>query len=213
MKQYYEDLWRELPDELNPPELPLRTRFLQRHARPGWRALDLGCGEGLFTALLAQAGTDVVGVDISATALARARSRHPSLDFRLVELDGPLRFDDETFELVWASEVLEHIADTARWLSEVRRVMTPGGTLLLTTPAHGRVRLVLWGIEPFSPPLGDHLHLYSGRSLRALLDQFGFADVDVRAALGRRCSGGCCSHRQSVEPLPPAVNQIARRAD
>ncbi len=76
------------------------------------------------------------------------------------------------------------MADTARWLSEVRRVLTPGGRLLLTTPSHGRLRLALCGIERFSEPLGDHLHLYSGRSLSELLSDFGFRDVQIRAVGG-----------------------------
>ena len=99
-------------------------------------------------------------------------------------IDGPLPFDDGAFDLVWASEVIEHVADTARWLSEVRRVLAPGGRLLLTTPSHGRLRVALGGIERFSEPLGDHLHLYTRRSLRRMLEELGFKQVSVRAAGG-----------------------------
>jgi ubiquinone/menaquinone biosynthesis C-methylase UbiE len=80
--------------------------------------------------------------------------------------------------------VIEHVADTARWLSEVRRVLVPGGRLLLTTPSHGRVRVAVGGVERFSEPLGDHLHLYTKRSLRVLLGEFGFGSVTVRAVDG-----------------------------
>jgi SAM-dependent methyltransferase len=85
---------------------------------------------------------------------------------------------------VWASEVIEHIADTARWLSEVRRVLAPGGRLLLTTPDHPRLALALRGVERFSDPLGDHLHLYTKRSLSRLLEEFAFTDIRVRGAGG-----------------------------
>ena len=98
--------------------------------------------------------------------------------------DGPLPFEDGSFELVWASEVIEHVTDTARWLLEVRRVLSPGGRLLVTTPSHGRLRVALGGVERFSEPLGDHLHLYTKRSLRTLLDEFGFVQIDVRAGEG-----------------------------
>lgn len=184
IKDYYEDLWEGLAGELEPPLFERRLAFLRAEVRPGDRALDLGCGTGDFTAALAQVGARPVGIDVAQAAIARARARHPTLDFALVPFDGPLPFDDTAFDLVWASEVIEHVADTARWLSEVRRVLAPRGRLLLTTPSHGRLLLALGGIERYSEPLGDHLHLYSKRSLRSLLGEFGFAGIEVRAVDG-----------------------------
>jgi SAM-dependent methyltransferase len=150
----------------------------------GDRVLDLGSGDGTFTAELARAGTQVVGVEVAHAALNRARDAHPDLDFRLAPIDGPLPLEDGAFDVVWASEVIEHIADTARWLSEVRRVLSPRGKLLLTTPNHPRGLLLVQGVERFSNPLGDHLHLYTRASLRTLLHEFGFDAVDVRATAG-----------------------------
>lgn len=175
MQEYYEELWRRLPEDPAAPELAARRRFLLPEVRPGERALDLGCGEGSFTAELLRAGARVVGADIAQAALDRARAHHPELELRKLKLDGPLPFADNEFSLVWASEVIEHVADTARWLSEVRRVLAPQGRLLLTTPAHGRLRLLVGGIARYSEPLGDHLHLYAAGSLRRLLSDFGFA--------------------------------------
>lgn len=184
MRDYYEELWERLPDSLQPPDFQLRRAFLLAHVRDGDRALDLGCGTGEFTALLAGAGAQVIGAEVASAAVRRAQTRHPELDFRLVPIDGPLPLDDGSFSLVWASEVIEHVADTGRWLSEVRRVLVPGGRLLLSTPSHGRLRLLLGGVERFSEPLGDHLHLYTRRSLSTLLAEFGFGEVTVRAAGG-----------------------------
>ncbi len=184
IRDYYEDLWERLPAELDPPSLERRLRFLRGEVRGGDRALDLGCGTGEFTAALAQAGAEAIGVEVAEAALKRARARHSELDFRLVPFDGPLPFEDSSFDLVWASEVIEHVADTGQWLSEVRRVLAPGGRLLVTTPSHGRLRVALGGVERFSDPLGDHLHLYTRRSLRTLLDEFGFGEVRVRAVEG-----------------------------
>lgn len=177
-------MWERLPADLEPPSFERRLRFLLGEVRAGDRALDLGCGAGDFAGELARAGADVVGVDVAQAALDRARARHPALCLRLVSVEGPLPFDDGAFDLVWASEVIEHVTDTARWLSEVRRVMAPRGRLLLTTPSHGRLRVALGGVERFSEPLGDHLHLYTKRSLRILLDEFGFGEIEVRAVEG-----------------------------
>ena len=184
MQDYYENLWDRLPDELELPDFELRSRFVLGEARSVDRVLDLGCGDGSFTATLAPNVADVVGAEVAEAAVRRARRRHPALAFELVPLDGPLPFADGAFDLVWSTEVIEHVADTARWLSEVRRVLAPAGRLLLTTPNHGRLRLALGGIERYSEPLGDHLHLYSRRSLEQVLAEFGFAEIELRAAGG-----------------------------
>jgi SAM-dependent methyltransferase len=185
LKAYYEELWERLPDDLAPPDFALRRDFLlDASIAPGERALDLGCGTGVFTALLASAGADAVGADVAEAALTRARAAHPGLAFTLVPFDGPLPFEDGAFTLVWASEVIEHVADTAPWLSEVRRVLAPGGRLLVTTPAHGRLAVALHGVEAYSDPVGDHLHLYTRRSLLGLLRDFAFSEPEVRSAGG-----------------------------
>ena len=184
MRDYYEELWRRLPQHVTPPDWELRRAFLLDEVRRGDRALDLGCGAGEFTAVLAEAGARAVGADVAEAALTRARAHHPELDFRLIPIDGPLPFEDNAFDLVWASEVIEHVADTGRWLSELRRVLAPRGRLLLTTPALGRLRVLFSGVERFSQPLGDHLHLYTSGSLRTLLNEFGFGDVLVQARGG-----------------------------
>jgi SAM-dependent methyltransferase len=184
MRDFYEDLWERLPEQLVAPDLELRLAHLHAGVRTGDRVLDLGCGDGRFTAELARTAAAATGVDIAEAALKRARAAHPDLDFRLAPFDGPLPFDDGSFDVVWTSEVIEHVADTARWLSEVRRVLVPRGRLLLTTPSHGRLRVAIHGIEAFSDPLGDHLHLYTKGSLENLLAEFGFDEISVRTAGG-----------------------------
>jgi ubiquinone/menaquinone biosynthesis C-methylase UbiE len=210
VRDYYEELWEQLPEQLEPPHLELRAAFARENVRSGDRVLDLGCGDGVLTGLLADAAGargsaldradaagargsahdgpvpagGAVGVDVAEAALRRARVRHPGLKFALTPIDGSLPFDDGSFDVVWSSEVIEHVADTARWLSEVRRVLVPRGRLLLTTPSHGRLRLAIGGIARYSEPLGDHLHLYSAGSLRQLLTEFDFSVTELQAAAG-----------------------------
>ncbi len=184
MDDYYEELWERLPEDLDPADAAPRRGFALANVAAGERVLDLGCGSGDLAADLMRTGARVTGADVAHAALDRARRRHPGLELVHIPIDGPLPFDDSAFDAVWSSEVIEHVADTARWLSEVRRVLVPRGRLLLTTPSHGRLRVLIGGIERYSDPLGDHLHLYTARSLRTLLGEFGFGEIWVRATAG-----------------------------
>lgn len=186
-KAMQEAAWAAQPPDLEPFELHLRRAFLRAHVKPGQAVLDLGCGEGTFTALLAGWGAEPVGVDVAEEALRRARRRHPGLEFRLVEEEGRLPLGDGSVDLCWASEVLAHVVDTARLLSEVRRVLRPRGGLLVTTPHHGPLRtmaLALRGFERAFNPLGPHVRFYTARSLRELLEEFGFEVERLQARGG-----------------------------
>jgi 2-polyprenyl-3-methyl-5-hydroxy-6-metoxy-1,4-benzoquinol methylase len=186
---YREALWESVPEGLDPPAMQPRRAFLLEHVGSGERVLDVGCGEGRFAAELARAGAEVVGIDVAAEPLRRARALHPELDLRLVRAEAAWPLRDASFDVVWAGEVIEHIADTAGWLSEVRRVLRPGGALLLSTPDHGRLRMLLWALAPRTfeahfDPRTDHLRFYTRRALTELLEDFGFSDVAVRSAGG-----------------------------
>jgi len=188
--EYHEALWQGLPAGLQPPDFATRRRFLLAHVSAGERVLDVGCGEGSFAAALLAAGAEVLAVDVAEEPLRRARARHPGLELRLI--DGEVRWalEDASFDVVWAGEVIEHVADTAAWLSEARRVLRSGGQLLLSTPDHGirtRLRLMLSGraFDAHFDPRADHLRFYTRATLRALIREFGFDAVDVRPVAGR----------------------------
>ncbi len=182
-----------MPAGLAPPAFELRRAFLLEHVRAGARqparVLDVGCGEGGFAAELARAGAHVVGIDVAAEPLRRGRTRDPELDLRLVDAEGSWPLPDADFDAVWAGETIEHVADTAGWLSELRRVLRSDGSLLLSTPAHERLSmlgLALSGraFDAHFDPRSDHLRFYTRRTLTRLLEDFGFHDVHVRAAGG-----------------------------
>ena len=186
---YHEALWEAVPEGLDPPEEELRRAFLLEHVRPGERVLDVGCGEGRFAIVLEHAGAEVVGIDVAAEPLRRARVRHPELDLRHVQAEGAWPLPDASFDVVWAGEVIEHVADTAGWMSEVRRVLHSGGRLLVSTPGHGRLEMLRWALAPRAfdahfNPRADHLRFYTSRTLIELLEDFGFHDVETRSAGG-----------------------------
>ena len=188
-RDYYESLWQSVPAGLAPSDLRVRLKFLLARVRAGERVLDVGCGEGRFTAELAAAGVHGVGIDVAEEPLRRARGAHPGVDVRLIDACGPWPLADASFDAVWAGEVIEHVADTAAWLSEVRRVLRPGGRLLVSTPNHSRIavlRLALsaGAFDAHFDPRADHLRFYTRRTLISLLEDFGFQEVSTAAAAG-----------------------------
>jgi SAM-dependent methyltransferase len=181
----HDAIWEAVPADAEPERFALRRAFLVAHVQPGETVLDLGCGAGEFSAALAQAAVSPVAVDVAREALRRAGERVPGLDLRLWSAGEPLPLEDCSVDTVWAGEVIEHVVDVAPWLSEVRRVLRPRGTLLLTTPHHGPLTLLGLALSPrrfaeHFEPRSDHVRFFSPRTLRALLDDLGFDVAQLR---------------------------------
>lgn len=120
------------PDLLN--EHLARYAFAARLAH-GKRVLDAGCGAGYGSAELVKSALSVVGVDAAteATLYAREHYRLPNLHFEQASCGG-LPHPDATFDLVVAFEVIEHLPDWREFLLEVRRVLSPTGQFIVSTP-------------------------------------------------------------------------------
>ncbi|MHC5191610.1 MAG: class I SAM-dependent methyltransferase [Planctomycetota bacterium] len=97
------------------------------------KALELGCGTGNLAAHLQAQGVSMVAADISETAIEHARKTHPGIEFQTHPAEE-LPYDDNTFDAVMSFDVLEHLPDVDRHLSEVWRVLKPTGHYLLQTP-------------------------------------------------------------------------------
>lgn len=95
--------------------------------------LDIGCGFGYGTNFLSFAHNSAIGIDISVDALLLARSRYTTPVFARADATG-LPFKDQSFDTVVAMEVIEHITNQEAFMSEVLRVLTQHGMLILSTP-------------------------------------------------------------------------------
>lgn len=166
----------------------------------GGRLLDIGCADGTYTLRLAEGFQSVDAVDIEPERLADfklALDGHRLAErIRLAQMSAErLDFDDDTFDAVTAIEVLEHVGDLDRTIAEIRRVLQPGGRLLITSPnryfpfeTHGfelRGRRHPPSHGPFLPwliPLHDRLadaRAFTVRTLSAQIEAQGFQRVGV----------------------------------
>ena len=187
MRDFYEAVWADLPDDPEPWAWERRRALLLGEARPGERVLDLGCGAGRFVEALRGAGADPVGVELAEAALERARRNVPGADLRLLAPEGSLPLGHREVDLVWCSEVLEHVPDTVAFLTEVRRVLRRDGRLLVTVPDHGRLKRTLLALAHYDAhydPLGQHVRFYTRRSLSRALHATGFEAVRLDALGG-----------------------------
>ena len=161
-------------------EQALRLIHLKAYADAAERAadrsvLDIGCNDGYGTVMLARRARRAAGIDVSRHAISVARGRPDAagIDFEVVD-GGPLPFPDDSFEVVTVFQVIEHVADVAPFLDEIRRLTAPGGTVLFTTP-NAAIRL-----DPGMPPWNPfHVREYTAEELHLALTP-SFASVLVR---------------------------------
>jgi 2-polyprenyl-3-methyl-5-hydroxy-6-metoxy-1,4-benzoquinol methylase len=140
------------------------------------RLLDVGCGAGTFLEAAARDNWQAFGVEVSRAAAEHVRTQ--GFEVFLGELEQA-NYPDEYFDVVIASEVLEHVPDPRKLLHSIARVLRTGGLLWATTP-HGRgISACLLNLDwtTICPP--EHLQLFSVKSMKALLRSAGFRKVEV----------------------------------
>jgi SAM-dependent methyltransferase len=175
--------------------------YLLPHLRPGSTLLDVGCGPGTITADLAAlvAPGRVVAVERAEGVLAQAAEAVAAkgvadrVEFTVGDVHA-LDFPDDTFDVVHAHQVLQHVGDPVRALREMRRVCKPGGIVAARDGDYGAF---FW--FPASPALDEWASLYrqvarvnggepdAGRHLKSWARAAGFADDAVRATTSTWC--------------------------
>ncbi len=177
---------------------------------PGLRVLDLGCRDGALADVYLE-GNTVVGVDADRAALARAAER--GIETLWADLEEPLPFEDGSFDVVVAGEVLEHLRLPERALAEVSRVLRPGGLLVGSVPNCFRLKTrlrFLFGRPPESDP--TLLHMFGPAATSRLLEPFD--EVEVRCIAGRlvRLSGRLFANDIAFRARKPALGSRPARS-
>ena len=206
-QRYYEKYW-EIPENAIPMKDPTTSKRLElfldtlKKEGPVKRILDAGCGSGFFTNAIYQAGYYGVGIDISRNAIAEAKNRYPGIEFFCNPLDSQWPFEDKTFDVIFSTEVIEHVLGTYKMISEMNRVLNVGGVLILTTPYHGLLKNLMTVLfcfdRHFNNIEGGHIRFFTIKFLNKLLNQFGFEVIDIKY-IGR------------IKPIAKSIYLVARK--
>jgi SAM-dependent methyltransferase len=133
--------------------------------------LEVGCGEGIVTSILAKIAPNIIGCDYSEDGLKIARKINPGIEF-IFSSSTNLRFEDARFTKVVLSDVAEHLLPNQfiRTLEEIGRVLKTNGELVLTTPLTGRGR---------ETSTYAHIYEYSEKEMIMILERY-FRKVTLR---------------------------------
>ncbi len=100
----------------------------------GLRVLDAGCGPGLYAEALLERGAEVIGFDASTAMVELARERVGNrAEFRVARLEVPLPYPDDSVDVVLCALAIHYVADRRATFAEMRRVLRPGGAVVVST--------------------------------------------------------------------------------
>ena len=193
-QNFYRDAYAELEqgwgyDPTTEPTFALRVgAALRVIGDVPKRILDFGCGAGDAAKCFVEHGHHVVGVDISASGIRLAKTKVPAAAFTLIDSETQLPFPDESFDICFCTEVVEHFFDVRGFIDESHRLLAKNGLFLLTTPYHGWIKnllIITFAFEKHFELGSGHIRFFSKRSMRQCLQSGGFR-VERIHGIGRR---------------------------
>jgi SAM-dependent methyltransferase len=155
----------------------LRVKAILRWQPGPGRILDLGCGRGELLELFERQGWQALGTQISQTAAAAARALR-GVDVRLGELPQ-MGLEAASFDVITAFHVVEHLQDPVAYLREARRLLKPGGLLVLEVPNLACPGFRFLGTRDLCFDYPHHLFFFTPASLGRLLAEAGFAVQEI----------------------------------
>lgn len=173
---YPDDYWGDDEDPLEDwirSSQREKTAFVRRSGLPGGRVLDVGCGSGLFLRALDAATWERWGVETGPQAVAVAR-RSLGEDRVMHGLLGDAGFPDGYFDVVTFWSVLEHMLNPRAGLEEARRILKPGGSLIIQVPNAASYQARLFGSHWFALDAPRHRYHFTPGALDRLLETTGF---------------------------------------
>lgn len=165
-------------------EIFLRKESILSFIDEKQEVLDVGCGEGVLSVYLAQAGHKVTGIDEREASLKSAfalmRKYRASVNFQLADAQR-LIFSNDAFDLIIYEEVLEHLKEPLMALKEARRVLRPKGKIIFSVPNFMSLRARMFKLLGFERLLlcPDHKQNFNLRSISKLIESAGFRIISL----------------------------------
>ncbi|MGB3266706.1 MAG: class I SAM-dependent methyltransferase [Microcoleus sp.] len=170
------------------PLLEMLATF-QKTGQTKLRVLDLGCGNGSLSHVIAEHGCEVVGVDNSAPGIAISSQSFPECQFIQADIyELPDTDMLQSFDVVLAVEVIEHLLYPKELAKNAKKCLKPGGILIISTPYHGYLKnlaLAVTGkLDKHFTVLWDngHIKFFSVETLTKLLTKEGYTDIQFKFA-------------------------------
>jgi len=182
--QDYQALVRDAPVRERQGVEKIGANLIFRRRMPpfvtGGRALEIGCGSGWYLAFLRNLGWQVQGVEVAPALAAYARDEL-KIDVRTGAAETALAaFPDDSFDVVAMWHVLEHLSDPSGVLSQIHRILKPGGRLMVELPNFRCVSRPLLGSYWFYLELPRHLYQFAPDTLDAMLRKARFAVAGLK---------------------------------
>lgn len=163
--------------------------------------LDIGCATGIFLSYLKRRDWSVQGVEICAPAANYGVERR-GVPIVIGDLESA-GFKDSSFDIVHISHVIEHVTDPKAFVSEIFRVLKPGGILYCTTPNIDGFQAKLFK-EGWRSAIADHMVLFSVKSLKSLLMSCGFRIIS------HKTWGGLCLNSGFPKLIKRVMDRLAK---
>jgi len=142
--------------------------------------LEAGCGAAAFTPHLARRTNNMRACDISAGQIKKNSETFKNIHFFTQDLGTPLACENNSVDVIWCSEVLEHLFNPAFAVGEFYRVLKPKGKLLVTVPYHGCLKNTLIALfkwdEHFSPD-NPHIRFFTKKTISRVVNTAGYRNI------------------------------------
>ncbi len=164
------DYYRDRNDKLEQVSVSLLRRSIIRQIPRNTRfLLDVGCGCAYIAKHFINSGTRVVSLDVAQANVEKALKKYPSDNHAAVVADVfALPFKENTFDCIVASEIIEHTVDPHAFVEALKRVLKPGGTLIISTPYKEKIEYSLCIHCNCKTPKNAHLHSFDKNNMRSL---------------------------------------------
>lgn len=192
MNELYENIWKNKIKNKSDIEKGSRIDVTLSLLNNGKRILDVGCGDGTFLSLIKDRYEEVYGIDISETSLKESRMKN--IQTKIYDSDkSPIPYPSNYMDTVACLDVIEHVFDPDKIISEIYRVLLPDGIFVVSCPNIRYWRHILSIITGEFPKTstdtehydGGHIHYFTYRDIELILKKYGFREINKYSVFGK----------------------------